>query len=63
MTCRLSLGADAPISVAGHVAVIPQIRWYHLRRLGNQTNQSLTPSPLDTPASLFAFGVTAGVTW
>ncbi len=42
MTCRLSLGADAPISVAGHVAVIPQIRWYHLRRLGNQTNQSLT---------------------
>ena len=62
-SAAFSLGADAPISVVRHVVVIPQMRWYHLRRLGNQINPGLTPSPLDTPASVFAFGVTAGVTW
>jgi hypothetical protein len=58
-----SLGADVTIAVARHVAVIPQVRWYHLRRLGNPVNTGATPTGLDTPASLFAFGLTAGVTW
>lgn len=62
-SAAFSLGADATIAVARHVAVIPQMRWYHLRRLGNPVNPALTPTGLDTPASLFAFGVTAGVSW
>ncbi len=67
-SAAFSLGADAPISIVRHVAVIPQMRWYHLRRLGNPVSTvdprlAQTPSPLDAPGSLFAFGVTAGITW
>jgi hypothetical protein len=64
-SAAFSLGADAPISVVRHLTVIPQMRWYHLRRLGNQVSYPAQTTPLafDTPGSLFAFGVTAGVTW
>jgi hypothetical protein len=68
-SAAFSLGADAPIAVARHVAVIPQMRWYHLRRLGNVSGvygrvlPLSYPSALVAPGSMFAFGVTAGVTW
>lgn len=55
-----SLGADTTISLVTHLAVIPQMRWYHLRRLGDHAS---FPSAFSAPAWLFAFGVTAGVTW
>ena len=58
-----SLGADVTIALARHVAVIPQMRWYHLRRLGNLGVTGSTPTWFDAPASFFAFGVTGGVTW
>lgn len=63
-SAAFSLGADATFSVARHVVVIPQFRLYHLRRLGNALfAPGLTQSPLDAPTSLFAFGMTAGITW
>jgi hypothetical protein len=63
-SAAFSVGADATIPIARHVALIPQIRWYHLRRLGQVPREDpVQASPLDTPASLFAFGVTAGISW
>lgn len=62
-SAAFSFGADAPISVVRHVVVIPQVRWYHLRRLGNSYSPQAILFPLDASGSLFAFGVTAGVTW
>jgi hypothetical protein len=61
-SAAFSFGGDVIVAVAPHVTVIPQMRWYHLRRLGNPVNGP-APTALDTPASLFAFGVTAGVIW
>lgn len=59
-----SLGADAPIAIGRYFAVIPQIRWYHLRRLGQLSRDTPVDAfPVDGPGSLFAFGVTAGVSW
>jgi hypothetical protein len=64
-SAAFSLGADTKISLAKHLALIPQMRWYHLRRLGNQRYSVIAypSSVLDTPGWLFALGVTAGVTW
>jgi hypothetical protein len=46
-SAAFSFGADGTISLARHIAVIPQIRWY-FRRAGE---------------SAPGFGVTAGVSW
>jgi hypothetical protein len=58
-SAAFSLGGDAPISIVRHVAVIPQIRLYHLRRL---TYQVVADAP-DASSWVLAFGVTAGITW
>lgn len=63
-SAALSFGADG-LFAGRHVVLSPQMRWYHLQRLGNPTNPAY-PFPsrvVDVPAWLFAFGVTAGVTW